>query len=237
MQSLSVRCLVGFALLGLLASCGGAAGGDDNSAEPGEGSGKLEIFPPDIFSGTDGTHTFKAPIIAVHNSGMVMWTIADPSIAQIVPQDANNKHLMITVSKPGETMITATSGGMTSTAKLHVVSYTAAQYADGEKRYMNSLNMDNPACKECHAPGKGPDHTSTELDADPDEQVQNTFLTGVDPENRPIVDEKEFSELLKGKTHKWSVTDSEKVGLCAYLRGLPPMGFPEYDKPTTEKEN
>ncbi|HKU45079.1 MAG TPA: hypothetical protein VJR89_43265 [Polyangiales bacterium] len=166
-----------------------------------------------------------------------MWTIADPSIAQIAPQDADNKHLMVTVSKPGMTTITATSGGQTSTVPLTVVSYTAEQYTDGEKRYMMGPNTDNPPCKECHAPGKGPDHTATELDADPDSQVQNTFLTGVDPEDRPIVDHSEFSELLKGKTHKWMVTESEKVGLVAYLRGLPPMGFPEYDEPTTEKEN
>ncbi|HKP62068.1 MAG TPA: hypothetical protein VJV78_35295 [Polyangiales bacterium] len=234
MQSPRVRCLLGIALLTAFAGCGGT--GESEGSEK-VGSGKLEIFPPEIFSGTDGTHTFKAPVIAVNYDEPVKWTIADPSIAQLAPADADNEHCMITVLKTGETSVTATSGAATFTAKLHVVPYTAQEYSDGEKRYMMGADMQNPPCKECHAPGKGPDHTSTELDADPDSQVQNTFLTGVDPEDRPIKDHSEFSELLKGKTHKWMVTESEKVGLVAYLRGLPPMGYPPYDAPTTDKEN
>jgi hypothetical protein len=48
---------------------------------------------------------------------------------------------------------------------------------------------------------------------------------------------KEFSDLLtsKGYTHMWKVTDEEKIGLMAYLRSLEPIGFPEYDEPTTKK--
>jgi hypothetical protein len=237
MHSPRVRCLMGIALLSAFTGCSSDTGGETSAETGKKGSGKLEIFPPQVFSGTDGVHTFKAPIIVINNSGPVMWTIADPTIAQIAPADADNQHLMITMLKSGNTTITAMNGGQTSTVPLNVRSYTAQEYGDGEKRYMMGPNMDNPPCKECHAPGKGPDHTSTELDADPDEQVQNTFLTGVDPENRPIVDNSDFSELLKGKTHKWMVTESEKVGLVAYLRGLPPMGYPEYDEPTTEKEN
>jgi Bacterial Ig-like domain (group 2) len=230
-----VRCLFGLAVLSVVACSSDTGDGTGSSENPSTGGGgKFEIFPPEIFTGTDGVHTFKAPIITVHSSGAVTWTIADPSIAQIMPAAEN---LMITATKPGETTITATSGGKTSTVPLHIVSYTAAQYADGEKRYMTGPDTDNPACKECHAPGKGPDHTSTELDADPDAQIQNTFLTGVDPEDRPIKDNSEFANLLKGKTHMWKVTDSEKVGLVAYLRALPPMGFPEFDEPTTDKEN
>jgi hypothetical protein len=227
---------MGIALLSAFTGCSSDTG-SSGSAETKVGSGKFEIFPPEIFSGTDGTHTFKAPVIAVNVSAPVTWTIADPSIAQLAPADADNQHVMITILKTGNTTVTATSDGATSNATLTVRPYTSQEYTDGEKRYMMGPNMDNPPCKECHAPGKGPDHTSTELDADPDEQIQNTFLTGVDPENRPIVDNSDFSELLKGKTHKWMVTESEKVGLVAYLRGLPPMGYPEYDEPTTEKEN
>lgn len=230
MKSTLVRCLVALPLLHA-AACGSDTGSEEGEVVAG---GKFEIFPPEIFTGTDGMHTFKAPIITVNAHDGVMWTIADPSIAQLMPAGEN---AMIVATKAGDTSVTATHDGKTSTAQLHVVSYTTQQYADGEKRYMTSLDADNPACKECHAPGKGPDHTATELDADPDSQVQNTFLTGVDPEDRPIKDNSEFSNLLKGKSHKWSVTESEKVGLVAYLRSLPPMGYPEYDAPTTEKEN
>jgi hypothetical protein len=234
MNCLRVRCLFGLAVLSVVACSSDTGGGSGSSADPVKGGGKLEIFPPEIFTGTDGVHTFKAPVISVHSSGAVTWTIADPSIAQIMPAAEN---VMIVATKAGDTTITATSGGATATAPLHIVSYTELQYSDGEKRYMTGPDADNPGCKECHAPGKGPDHTSTELDADPDSQIQNTFLTGVDPENRPIKDNSEFANLLKGKTHMWKVTESEKVGLIAYLRALPPMGYPEFDEPTTEKEN
>ena len=230
MKSTLVRCLVALPLFSA-AACGSDTGSEEDAVVAG---GKFEIFPPEIFTGTDGMHTFKAPIITVNSHDDVMWTIADPSIAQLM---AAGENAMIVATKAGETTVTATHDGKMSTAQLHVVSYTTQQYADGEKRYMTSLDADNPACKECHAPGKGPDHTATELDADPDSQVQNTFLTGVDPEDRPIKDNSEFSNLLKGKSHKWKVTESEKIGLVAYLRSLPPMGYPEYDEPTTEKDN
>lgn len=232
MKRIGVRCLIGTALFSVIA-CGGDSGGSGDSEKPVAG-GRFEIFPPEIFTGTDGQHTFKAPIITVNAPGAVTWTIEDSGVATLMPAGEN---AMLTAVKAGDTKVTATSGGKSSTATLHVVSYTPEQYADGEKRYTMSADTDNPACKECHAPGKGPDHTATELDADPDSQVQNTFLTGVDPEDRPIKDNSEFADLLKGKSHMWKVTDSEKVGLIAYLRALPPMGYPEYDDPTTEKEN
>jgi hypothetical protein len=234
MKCTGVRCLIGFSLLSVVACGSDSSGGSGADEEAVVAGGKFEIFPPEIFTGTDGTHTFKAPVITVNSSGAVTWTIADPSIAQLMP-DAENA--MIIATKAGDTAVTATSGGKTSTATLHVVSYTTQEYSDGEKRYMTGPDTDNPGCKECHAPGKGPDHTSTELDADPDSQIQNTFLTGTDPEDRPIKDNSEFANLLKGKTHMWKVTDSEKTGLVAYLRALPPMGYPEYDAPTTDKEN
>jgi mono/diheme cytochrome c family protein len=95
----------------------------------------------------------------------------------------------------------------------------------------------NPACIDCHGKGKGPDHTPTEVDADPDPQIQNTFLTGMDPEGREVDYEHEYANLLKGRKHKWSVTMDEAVGVVAYLRSLEPTGYPEWDAPTTEKEN
>jgi hypothetical protein len=237
MNSPRIRDLIGIALLSVVA-CSSDTGDEGSSTGHKESDvvagGQFKIFPPEIFTGTDGVHTFKAPIITVNSAGAVTWTVADPSIAQITPDGEN---AMVVATKAGDTKVTAMSGGKSSEVTLHVVSYTPEQYAEGEKRYTMTLNADNPACKECHAPGKGPDHTSTELDADPDSQIQNTFLTGVDPEGRPIKDNSEFANLLKGKTHKWTVTETERAGLLAYLRSLPPMGYPEYDEPTDVKEN
>jgi hypothetical protein len=177
-------------------------------------------------------HEYKAPVITVDAPGPVTWAITDANLAKIAPEGSN---VMISATAAGTTTITATSGGKTVTAQLNIVSYTTQQYDDGMRRYTMSNDTDNPACKECHAPGKGPDHTATELDADPDEEIQHTFLTGVDPENRPIAENSEYATLLKGKTHMWMVTESEKIGLIAYLRSLPPMGYPEFDAPTASK--
>ena len=232
MQSSRVRCLFGITLIGI-AACSSKTDESSNA----ETGGGFKIFPPRIYTGTDGVHDYKAPIITVDPPGAVNWAISDPTLAKIAPDGAKSENLMITASKPGMTTITATSGGQTLSAELVIVSYTPQQYDFGMKRYTTTLDQNNPACKECHAPGKGPDHTSTELDADPDEEIQHTFLTGVDPENRPIADNSEYSSLLKGKKHMWMVTEEEKIGLLAYLRALPPMGFPEYDPPTEEKEN
>ena len=132
-------------------------------------------------------------------------------------------------------MIHATDGTTTKDAMLEVIAYPAAQWEAGKNRYAMGPDDKNPACKECHAPGKGPDHTPTELDADTDDEIRNTFVTGKDPEGRPVDYEKEYTMLLKGYDHMWKVTEDEKIGLVAYLRSLKPLHFPEYDEATTEK--
>ena len=244
MKAVSIGVVSAFGLA-LVAACGSSeeSGSANNAvaAPPGAGSGgagnlpsEFEVFPPKIFTGYDGSHTFKAPIIAVSSPGEVTWSIADPSIAMIAPDPSDSTELMITALAAGTTTVTATSGSASMTVPLEVVAYTQEQYAAGEQRYKNG-DDDNPACIDCHAPGKGPDHTATELDADPDDEVQNTFLSGIDPEGRPIEDNSEYSFLLKGKDHMWQVTEVERLGLLAYLRALEPMGYPEYDEPTTMK--
>ena len=231
MESSRVRYLFGIALLGI-AAC--ASSTDDKGGESAAPAG-FKIFPPHIYTGTDGVHEYKAPIITVNPPGAVTWTISDPTLATLAPEGAKGENLMLTAKKAGMATVTAASAGQTLTADIVIISYTPQQYALGEKRYTMSNDPNNPACKECHAPGKGPDHTSTELDADPDDEIQHTFVTGVDPENRPIAENSEYATLLKGKKHMWIVTDEEKIGLIAYLRALPPMGFPEYDAPTDVK--
>lgn len=224
------------AVLVSLVGCGSDAGDDDT----GSASSALEVFPPKLYSGFDGTNTYKAPVIAHGASGKVVWKISDDSVATLAPSGTNGENLTITTKKAGSAVVTATAGGKTSTATLTVVSYTAAQHEAGAKRYMSMPDEMNPPCVTCHGADRGsnrPNHTPTELDADTDAEIQNTFTMGIDPEGRRIVDMKEFSDLLttKGYTHMWKVTDEEKLGLMAYLRSLEPSGFPEYDEPTTKK--
>jgi hypothetical protein len=236
MNSIYLRCLLGL-VVASPAACSTATSDEDTGATSAEQGGSLAdgtfvIFPGEVFTGTDGSHAFKAPVVTLNASGRVTWMIADPDVAQLAPEAEN---VMITAKKPGDTVITAKNGNKTSTAQVHVVSYTTRQYEDGMNRYLSGVDADNPACKDCHARSKAPDHTSTELDAYSDSQVEDTFIRGVDPERRPIKDNAAFADVLNGSTHTWMVADSEQVGLVAYLRSLPPMGFPEFDVPTSDK--
>ena len=205
--------LISLYLLSLAIGCTDSGGG---GAPPG-GEGELAINPPKIFTGFDGTNTYKAPVVSTPASG-AEWSIGDPSLADIAP-DGDGTQLMITTKKAGTTTITVKAGGQTATAELIIAAYTTEQHDVGERRYMEGGGGD-PGCITCHA--NGPDHTPTQVDADTDEQVINSFVNGVDPEGVPIPTPK----------HMWSVTEEEKPGLVSYLRSLEPAGYPEPDQPT-----
>ena len=232
------------ALVCLNLGCGSGSTGSEENGDEEEVHlpDVFTVFPAKIWSGFDGVSVYKSPVIAVVNSGPVTWTIDDPTIASIDPKSVDpaakktdGTEMVLTSLKAGTTMIRATDGKTTSSAVVTINAYSAEQHAAGKARYMQGPNMMNPACNECHAKGKGPDHTPTEVDADTDEEIWNTFTKGEDPEHRKIDYEGNFTKLLAGYNHMWQVTEVEKIGLVAYLRSLPPFGFPEYDAPTTEK--
>src|SRR5689334_14940214 len=130
-------------------ACGG--GGSDGSpatsgggGTPGGGGGPggsaveagFNVFPKTIFTGFDGMHTYKAPVIAVSEGeviadGAVTWTLSDPSIGELTTE---RDGVMITAKKSGSATLTATHKGQTATASLTVYAYTAAAYAEGEQR-------------------------------------------------------------------------------------------------------
>ena len=241
MRLVKTGSLFGVALSLAAAGCGGKDESGSEHAHETELPATLTIFPSKIFIGFDGTNMYKAPIIAVSNKKAVTWTIDDPTVASLdtaskdPPAEADGINLMLSALKAGNTKLHATDGTQQAEATVTVLTYTKTQYDAGKARYAKGPNDKNPACMECHAPGKGPDHTPTELDADTDEEIQDTFVSGKDPEGRPVDYEHNFTTLLKGYTHMWEVTPDEKVGLVAYLRALKPLAFPEYDAPTTEK--
>lgn len=178
----------------------------------------FSIFPPKLVSGYDGTHTFQAPAIAV-NGSQVKWSVDDPSVLSI-EASADGSQVMFTTKKAGKAVITAQSGSQKVSVNMTVNSYTAAQWANGDKRYNNAA-ASGAACSGCHAAKSGdvPDHTPTEIDADTDDEVSGTFINGVDPEGRPV----------NGGKHKFALTADEKAGIMVYLRSLKPSGYPEVD--------
>ena len=225
MKRTCTRSVVSAAVL-VVSGC--ASGSSDEAA-----TAEFLVFPEKIYVGADDAgHTYTAPVITQNAPGAVTWKLDDESVASLTPDGSNAR---LVGKKAGATMLHITAGNATLDASVTVYGYTGAQYAAGEKRYTTGFDDMNPACKDCHAPGKGPDHTSTELDADTDEEIQHTFVTGKDPEGRPVNYEHEYDTLLKNYSHEWHVTEQEKIGLVAYLRALPDMGYPAYDEPTTEK--
>jgi mono/diheme cytochrome c family protein len=212
-------------LLAAVIAAGACSSGEEPSSATSKSSEGLSIFPAKIYSGFDGTNTFKAPVIAV-GAKNVKWSVDDASLVKLEPS-ADGTQLMITAKKAGKAKLTATSGSTKKTATITVNAYTAAQRKAGEKRYTTEgSGAGGKACKGCHGAGKNaPDHTPTEIDADTDEEVINTVLTGKDPEGRPI----------DAPNHQWTVTDDERTGLMAYLRALEPHGFPSKDEATANK--
>ena len=226
MRWMDAGCVLSMAFLPML-GCGGDEGSAEGAEE--EEEGEFRIFPTKVHGGFDGTNAFEAPVVALGSSGPVQWKIDDPELARLTPS-GDGDELMLFSLKAGQSKLTATNGGKTVSVPVQITMYTPQQYKDGQARYMMGPDADNPGCMECHGRGKGPDHTPTEVVEFPDDAIQNTFLTGIDLEGRPLAEETEYASLLKGKDHKWKVTEAEKAGLVAYLRALPPMGFPSDDE-------
>jgi hypothetical protein len=211
-------------LIFLAGACGGdpnATGGNSQDVDggseaggPGGGPSGLAIVPPHIYTGYDGVDRYRAPILAVGGSNLT-WSIADPSLAQLTPEDGGD-HLMLETLKAGTTTVTVTGNGMTATAQLVITAYTSAQRAIGQTRYFMAQGGD-PSCASCHAGVVGPDHTPTKLEDDTDAQIITTFLTGYDRYGMPVPTAR----------HSWNGTEEQKLGLVAFLRSLPPRGYPD----------
>lgn len=197
------------------ASAPAPATGNSNS-----GAASLSIFPPKLVTGFDGTHTFQAPASLVGGSGAT-WSADDVSLVTLAPT-SDGTHVMITAKKAGSTNINATVGGKKVSVPITINSYTAAQYTAGETRYKTDSATSGKACASCHQAtgGSAPDHTPTELVADTDDEVINTFKTGTDPEGVPV----------PAPNHKFAVSAAEQAGLVAYLRALKPSGYPDPNK-------
>lgn len=179
---------------------------------------QLQIMPGATHSGFDGTHTFRVPV-AVYGSPDATLGASDPSVASIAPatlvdttQDTG-KYFFVTTKKAGTVTLTASAHGRSVTATLDVATYTAAEYAAGEQRYMNGA-ASGPACVQCHG-ASGIDHSPSQMASATDGDVVSVITTGILVEGNPITSVR----------HKWAVTDAEAKGLVVYLRALAPRGF------------
>lgn len=208
----------------------------DSSPSPESGLGELLFRPDRVYTGRDGTHTFKVPVAVYDSDADLTVTADDPSgltvtkttLVNPVNQDGvtdNGKYFLLTALKAGTYTLTATSKGRSTTASVTVTEYAPSRYAAGEARYNNGVTTKTAdrACTNCHVQGAGIDHSPAALGTANDQEVGVIVTTGVKPgiggpQVIKIKDE-------PGTQHKWDVTDTEKDGLITYLRGLTPRGF------------
>ncbi|MDB5218265.1 MAG: hypothetical protein JWO86_6192 [Myxococcaceae bacterium] len=205
----------------------------DSTVSPESGLGTLLFRPDKVFSGTDGTHTFKVPLAVYDSDSDLAVTASDPSALTLakttlknpVSPDGitdNGKYFMLTAQKAGTYTLTATSKGRSTTATVTVSDYTANRWSDGDARYNDGITTKTAdrACKSCHVDGLAIDHSPAALATATDQEIGIIITTGVKPGPSVIKIPNE-----PGTQHKWTVTDAERDGLVTYLRALDPRGF------------
>jgi hypothetical protein len=204
------------------------AGAAFDSQPPGDsGLGILTFRPETIYSGYDGVHTFQVPTAVYDADSDLQITASDPSALDIVAKTLvdpnkngtpdNGKYFFVTVKKPGTFKLTATSKGHTAEATLTASAYTPDRWDVGAARYKTGEAGD-PPCTDCHVNGKAIDHSPAALATVTDEKIGFTITSGIAPGGYAI-------KIDNVATHKWHVTDPEKLGLITYLRALEPRGF------------
>lgn len=210
----------------------GETAGDKPATEPTDEFEMKDYLMPDIINTgfTGGAEVFKVPLFT-DLTGTLTWEVADPSLAEVTPipppaeyTEAKNadpkvpdiQFAMLTAKKAGSSKVTVSGGGKTAEADLLVKAYTSAAYAVGQARYKNAGSDARQPCAGCHEKPDGADHSPSWLALFDDDDVLSAIQTGV-----YAVDKYEVN---KGN-HKWNLTEEEKTGIMAYLRGLAPRGF------------
>jgi hypothetical protein len=205
----------------------------DSTPSPESGLGQLLFRPDKVYSGVDGTKTFKVPLAVYDSDSDLVVTPSDPSALTVVKATLTNpvspdgitdngKYFMVTALKAGTYMLTATSKGRSTTASITIADYAASRWGDGDKRYNNgdTSMTATRACKNCHVNGLAIDHSPAALATATDQEIGIIITTGVKPGPSVIK-----IPMQPGTQHKWTVTDVEKDGLVTYLRAIDPRGF------------
>jgi hypothetical protein len=201
---------------------GGGNGGGGNpdmamDKPPGDEPTGFELFPPEAYTGFDGTHDFKVPVTS-ELTGTLTWSVSDPALATVTPLAMNQVPMdfqfpgvqwaMVTAKKAGTGKIQVTNGTKSATADLIVTAYTAADYTVGQTRYM-------AGCSTCHTGAGGVDHSPTILEFSSDADLITAITTGAYPDGYK----------LRAPNHMFMLSDAEKKGIMPYIRAQPPKGF------------
>jgi hypothetical protein len=214
----------------------------DSAPSPESGLGEILFRPDKVFTGTDGTHSFKVPVAVYDADSDLTVTSSDGTALTLTPTELvnpvnsdgitdNGKYYMVTALKAGVYTLTASSKGRTTTATVTISDYAANRYGDGQTRYEDGIVTMTPdrECRSCHVNGLAIDHSPAALATATDQDVAVIFTTGVlqGPGGPSVI--KIPNE--PGTQHKWTavggapLSDAEKDGLVTYLRAINPRGF------------
>jgi hypothetical protein len=216
-----------------------ASNGPSNEKPPTDPGEDLEakdfLDPPVVNTGFTGGagQAFKVPMFT-DMEGTLTWKAADPTMVDIVgitaPADyteAKSKDpkvpaiqfAMLTTKKAGSTKVTVTNGTKTFDSDVVIKSYTAAQYTLGQTRYKTGEGTAaRQPCAGCHEKPDGADHSPSWIALFDDDDVLGAIQTATYTK-----DDSKY-QLNKGN-HKWTLTEEEKAGIMAFLRGLSPKGY------------
>ena len=209
-------------------------GADDGPAtDPTDDIEMKDFLMPNLINTgfTGGAEVFKVPLFT-DLTGSVTWQVVDPTLAEVTavapPTDYTEakqrepnkvpdlQFAMLTAKKAGSTKVVVAGGGKQAEAQLTVKAYTSAAYAVGQARYKTAGTDARQPCAGCHEKPDGADHSPSWLAFFEDDDVLAAIQTAVYASDK--------YEVNNGN-HKWNLTEDEKGGIMAYLRGLPPRGY------------
>jgi hypothetical protein len=194
------------------------------------------LFPPVAHSGHNPQGSFR--VLFATSAPNPQWSVGDSSIATIAPASAPKgtekgvrdlSYALATMTKAGETTVTVRSGETTLTSKLVVKAYSDADVAAGRARYETGGPEPNrQPCASCHAKPDGVDHSPLKMAGFDDGVILGVIQEATYPPSttgRAVASDYAPKGPLSLTTHKWNLTDQEKVGILAHLRSLPLGGL------------
>lgn len=207
-----------------------------------------------MYSAYDGVHGFSVPAKVIEAVTDVKWSVEPSDAADLAP-DWSGGGTLIKPRRAGDFKIFASAGQRVGVSDLHVTAATPAQWALGEARYHNDVEIapatpadagvqsgppmtqfpDDAACDNCHGANAKRlkiEHTPQQTGGYSDSDLIQIFTTGNKPQGAP------FSSMIPPfffrMFHTWSTaTPEEAQGLVVYLRSLEPKTQGEilYDTP------
>jgi hypothetical protein len=218
--------------LALLVVAGCSLGADDVDGDATEHG----LFPSVAHSGHNPKGTFR--VLFATSAPSPQWSVDDSSIATIAaaPTPKGNEkgvrdlsYALATMVKPGETTVTVRSGETTLASKLVVKAYSDADLGAGKMRYeTGGPEPERVACASCHAKPEGVDHSPLKMAGFDDVVILGVIEQATYPPSttgRAVASDYAPKGPLSLPSHKWNLTDQEKVGVLGHLRSLPLGGL------------